>query len=307
MLVYFLSAYDWGQLVSIISNADVFFLILAIACEVLTVLLVALRWRLILKIMGVRLSLWACFQVTYACTFINQLIPSNLGGDVFRTWEVYKKNPSLGIAMSSVILDRVVALFGLAVIVLCGLPWLAQIMPNGAAVAIVGGVSFAAICALAILLILDRINILPGMIIVWIQRVFGQISTAARQLLLKRESAAKCLSLSISVHLLTCFSAIFVTQALDIHIGLVESLVLFPPIILVGMLPFTIAGWGVREGVLVILLGFIGIPGEEALAISIVFGMALLIGALPGGISWVAYSDERKRRKDEPSSPPSVP
>jgi len=59
-------------------------------------------------------------------------------------------------------------------------------------------------------------------------------------------------------------------------------------VILFSMVPITIAGWGVREGAMVVALGTVGVGREEALAISVLFGIASAIAALPGGLIWLA-------------------
>ena len=53
------------------------------------------------------------------------------------------------------------------------------------------------------------------------------------------------------------------------------------------VIPISIAGWGVREGVMVVLLGLIGISSESALALSILYGIILTIVGLMGGIFWL--------------------
>jgi uncharacterized protein (TIRG00374 family) len=48
-------------------------------------------------------------------------------------------------------------------------------------------------------------------------------------------------------------------------------------------LPITIGGMGLREGTLVALLGWLGVPGEQALALSFSIFAMILIGAAIGG------------------------
>ncbi|MBF0247192.1 MAG: flippase-like domain-containing protein [Alphaproteobacteria bacterium] len=70
-------------------------------------------------------------------------------------------------------------------------------------------------------------------------------------------------------------------------IGIVECLVLFPPVLLVQTLPISIAGWGVREGAMVTLFAFAGVSADSALALSLLFGVAIAVTSLPGAILWV--------------------
>ena len=55
------------------------------------------------------------------------------------------------------------------------------------------------------------------------------------------------------------------------------------------------AGWGVREGAMVAMLGTIGIAANEALALSVAYGLLGLIGSLPGGVVWLATGNRTRR------------
>jgi uncharacterized membrane protein YbhN (UPF0104 family) len=55
---------------------------------------------------------------------------------------------------------------------------------------------------------------------------------------------------------------------------------------LIMVIPISIAGWGVREGVMVVGFGYLGVAPEAALALSILYGLLMLVVALPGGIVW---------------------
>jgi glycosyltransferase 2 family protein len=60
---------------------------------------------------------------------------------------------------------------------------------------------------------------------------------------------------------------------------------------LIQLLPVSLAGWGVREVVLVVALASFGIPAEAALATSVLLGLCLVIVGLPGGLIWLADWD----------------
>jgi uncharacterized membrane protein YbhN (UPF0104 family) len=74
---------------------------------------------------------------------------------------------------------------------------------------------------------------------------------------------------------------------LDAPVTLVDCLVLVPPVILVATLPISIAGWGAREVAMVTVFGLIGVPSAQATALSVLFGIATLLIALPGGLLWM--------------------
>ena len=56
------------------------------------------------------------------------------------------------------------------------------------------------------------------------------------------------------------------------------------------MLPISIAGWGIREGAMIIGLGFIGVGSENAFALSLLYGFLMLAISMPGGAIWIVSS-----------------
>jgi glycosyltransferase 2 family protein len=72
------------------------------------------------------------------------------------------------------------------------------------------------------------------------------------------------------------------------------ALVLVLPVMLVIMIPVTLAGWGVRESALIVALGQAGIAAPAALAISIAFGLVNLAASLPGGVLWLRSRSPRQ-------------
>ena len=53
---------------------------------------------------------------------------------------------------------------------------------------------------------------------------------------------------------------------------------------LVSTIPISIAGWGVRENLMVVMMSGIGLNQEISLTLSIIFGLVMLTVGLPGGI-----------------------
>ena len=92
---------------------------------------------------------------------------------------------------------------------------------------------------------------------------------------------------SIAIHVISIFVLYILAISLGITIDFLTSFALFAIVIFSMLIPISIAGWGVREGVMVVLLGLIGISSESALALSILYGIILTIVGLMGGIFWL--------------------
>ncbi|MGB7432523.1 MAG: lysylphosphatidylglycerol synthase domain-containing protein, partial [Ahrensia sp.] len=81
-----------------------------------------------------------------------------------------------------------------------------------------------------------------------------------------------------------CNLAAFAICALAVGVVLPLAAVLaIVPVVLFSMLiPFTVSGWGVREGSAAVLLPLADVAPSAAVASSVMFGIAILIAVLPG-------------------------
>ena len=78
-----------------------------------------------------------------------------------------------------------------------------------------------------------------------------------------------------------------IARGLEIEVGIMTAVVLLPPVLLLSLLPISVAGWGVREGATVVALSLAGVPSYQSLALSICFGLCALAISLPGGVLWL--------------------
>jgi uncharacterized membrane protein YbhN (UPF0104 family) len=53
------------------------------------------------------------------------------------------------------------------------------------------------------------------------------------------------------------------------------------------MIPISLAGWGVREGAMVIVFSLAGLQTEASLSLSVLFGACMFVSGLPGGVLWL--------------------
>jgi hypothetical protein len=110
--------------------------------------------------------------------------------------------------------------------------------------------------------------------------------------MLKRMISHKTLVTSILIaSLITSLLLISSVQVLmiafDIPLTWTQGAAILPAVLLLTSLPISFAGWGLREGAMIIALGVYGVPQETALALSLVYGIAHLVSAIPGLALWI--------------------
>ena len=267
---------------------------LAFAGLVVSCGVVAARWQIILATLDARLGFARAGAITWIGAFFNQTLPSNVGGDFVRVWRVFRDGVPLGRAISSVMLDRALTLVGLAVLVLLCLPVSRTLIGAGPLWYALPATAGSIVIGLVALLALDRIvallrRLLPA-------RLVGAAATLAldaRAVAFDRRGSL-AVALSAANFVLIAAIVYVLARGLGIDIGFGPVLTLFPPVMLVSLLPISFAGWGVREVAMVTAFGFVGVSDHAAVALSIAFGLLVLLSTLPGGLLWLMTGNRRR-------------
>jgi hypothetical protein len=77
---------------------------------------------------------------------------------------------------------------------------------------------------------------------------------------------------------------VIAAKAIGIETPVIVLLPLVSPVLVTMVIPVTIAGWGVREGSAAILWGSVGLAPVDGVAISVAYGILVLLSTLPGSV-----------------------
>lgn len=280
---------DWASLATLCQQAQYLWLLLGLLCFFLLIIPHLLRWQIILKRLGIVCAHTKLLSLLWIGYFFNQIMPTAIGGDAARLWYLQKAGHAWQTVFNSLILDRGYALVGLAV--------LYMVFYLGLSIASLPAIYLSAfyVCVglllfFSVLFFAARRKIvtawlaLPGLR--WSLPVWRDWQHCASF----RVSLA-LLSLSATNHVLNGLAFVAVTKAFHIPLAAGAVFLIFPLMLLISMLPFSFAGWGIREGVLVWLLSQYGIAAEQAFAVSIVYGVLQLSIGLVGGVVWFSQGE----------------
>ncbi len=285
LLGYLFSKVDFEQVRVSLGKVSYWYLFLAAAVLLLQAVAGSVRWSMVIKIISSRVRLRVALQIMFIGLFFNQTLPSSIGGDAMRIWRVRHHGFPLRTAINSVLLDRLIALVALALFMLISYPILHQLVDNPLVRLAVVIAALVLIVGFAMLYYFRKI---PRRFYGWrITEELRHISTEAHQITRTPRRAIEIVMLSIVMHAMTGMAIYEVARGLGLSIGLLECVVLTPPISLITVLPISMAGWGVREAGMVTALAFAGIAAHDALVVSILFGLLLMLISIPGGVFWL--------------------
>jgi len=254
----------------------------------------AFRWVFVARAMDVGLPFRTAWVIVLIGLFFNQTLPSTVGGDAVRVWRLQRAGVRVGLSIRIVLLDRLVGLLALLMILSAGLPalmgWIGD-QPLRWAVPILLFCGFSGFIGL---FLIDT-PILRKFLRNFLMGEFVALGHSAHQVFLQLRCLLPTLAISLFIHAAVCVSITLIGLDLGAEITIWQMLVLLPPVLLLSMVPISVAGWGIREGVMITALSFLGVPPAMALAMSILFGVVMLAVGLAGGVVWLTSGGKRPK------------
>ena len=275
---------DLNATVGLIAATDWRSVLGIVGVMVLQVIVAVFRWYRIMISKGVHISVRRSARYFWLGFFFNQLLPSSIGGDAIRGYCLVRDGQSVGRATLSVLLDRILGMAGLVVLIALAIPCAMNLINNPE---MQWGMMSALLVIITGFIAILFIDIFTRRFSSW--RVMKGLTTLAsdtRQLLGSRQGLGLVL-FSVLIHILSIVVVGMLSSALSIKVDWIALTIIVPITTLLTTIPLSIAGWGVREGVMVVGLGYVGIAPEEALALSILYGLLTLVVALPGALAWL--------------------
>jgi glycosyltransferase 2 family protein len=284
---YVLWKIDLGRTVDVFRSAHLGWVALALAIQGLTVPVLALRWKWLLRAHGVEEPLRWLTRAYFVAYTAGQVLPTSLGGDAVRVVETTRRNPGRATVLAgTVFLER-------------GL--------GGAATVILGAVGFAVSVGrydVGGYLWLEGAFVLGtiALAFVFFARSARPLLRIARPLLARFRLERLLRDFYESIHsyrsqtrlLVVVLAVTFAVQAVrvlaiwasaravGIDLGARVYYVMGPLLFLVMLVPFTLNGIAVREAFFVSFLGTLDVSPDRAFAAGFLFFLVTAILALPG-------------------------
>jgi uncharacterized membrane protein YbhN (UPF0104 family) len=298
LLYLALRGINFAAIQSRLSQINVGWIALAVLITVVQIFLGALRWREISERCQAPLTDMQAFRYNMIGAFFNQTLPSSIGGDAVRLWLVNRTGAGWRAATYSILTDRAIGLIALALIIVASLPWSYGMIADSRGRLALVIVDFTALAGgLGFLLL----GFLPWKWLKtwWPTKHVHACSVIAKKVLFDRRSGPKIAILSLSVHVLAVVIAWCAVRSISAPADFEQVFMLIPPIMLITMMPISIAGWGVREATMMVAFGYAGLAQTDGTVVSILFGAVYFIVGAVGGLVWI-FSAEKAAQASAP-------
>jgi len=289
-----------------IRDADYRWIGAAILAYIVVEFAAVVRWQILLKVQGINLSNARVAGLFFIGMFYNQFLPGGTGGDIVKTYLLWKETPGKKPgALLAVLFDRMIGLIALIIItgvlIFLRYGWLtretgAQLDSNPLhnprfyvwVVLIVFG---ASVLFVSTTFIVSGFNLLhklphrfPG------REKLIEISAAYHLYARHWRATSAAFSASLVCHLGTFATFLCVAYAFQAAVAPVDFFAIMPIERTISSLPISFAGVGTREFILqVMLFNLCGVLPAVARMIGLTGFTVILLCCLPGGIVYFFY------------------
>ncbi len=295
LIAFLLSRVDLRSLWGLISGADPWLLLLALALYLLAITLGCVKWWFLISPLGMETPFRDLLAYTFVGLFFGNVLPSNLGGDVVRAYDLAAATRRTEDAAISVLVDRLMGLMAFfAAAVLVALILIFMLGGSLELEEIVAWVlaGFGALLAGLALLFSRRLTqrgafLFDLPILSRFRPVALRVFHALQVYRLSYGALAKALLISFAVMIVTSLVQLSIARAMGLDIPVIYFFLFNPLIAFVLVVPVSVNGIGLKEAAFVFFFGLVGVAQPAALSISLVFHAIIMASSLPGGVLWL--------------------
>jgi uncharacterized protein (TIRG00374 family) len=238
-------------------------------------------------------SLGSLLSFTFVGLFFGNFLPTNVGGDLVRGYDLARHTQLPAETAISVLVDRMMGLiaFVFVAVVMALLVVYSEGLVALWEVAAIAALVLLALCGVFAVMLSDRLR-------AQLRRLFGisflsrlvplydRLSTALSAY--RRSYAALAVCFCISILVLTIGSVVnyLISLSLGGGISLLHIFLFTPLITFVLLIPISLGGIGLNQSAYVFFFNLVGVPEQRSLAISLIMQAIIIISSLPGGVLW---------------------
>ncbi len=276
------------EIAGLYAHADLGLVLLAHVLFAASIAGSAFQWGLFLRAQGITLPFRRLFGFYLVGLFFNNFLPANLGGDVVKVVDVARSGGSRGGAVAATLMDRGMGLLVLLVsgaLAACAMGE-ALPFPEFRRPLYAGTIALAVVFAFLLSRrLLSRAAALAARAPAgWPARIAARLLAHAGGFQANRGVFLRALPVSIAIQALRIAVHYVAALALGVHVAPLVFLLVVPAIAIAVSLPISVGGFGVREGLGVVLFGRVGVGAPEALAFELLAHLIAVAVSAVGGV-----------------------
>jgi uncharacterized protein (TIRG00374 family) len=288
-----------------IKSANLTLLGVAFLLFYLGYLIIAMRQRTLLAAQNIQVSIPFLLQSFAIGMFFTNLLPSTIGGDASRMYDVWRVAGSKSKAVSVILIDRFLGMFALVVFGL-----VAAVLSEKMREAIPGIGLYMGLILFAMATVLWMVFGSGARLVDWflglrfrllgfVQHLAGKIIKGFELYRGRADVLLRAVGWSFLLQLNSIVHFIILTRALDIEVPPLEMFIIIPVATILMLAPVSINGIGVRETIFVFMFGIYGVATESSVAFAWISLAMILVQGVVGGIVFLLRRNKGVRAVEQ--------
>jgi uncharacterized protein (TIRG00374 family) len=293
-LLYFIfSAVPIGQIVETLASTNIALVVMAFVITAVTRLFAAHQMRMVTDCQGMELTSFQIFKINLMASFYELFLPTFVGSGPIRWYKLSQRNKRRAGALAAIAFNRLINVFTL--ILIGSACWMADERARESGLS-----GWVLIMLLGLLILLyaalvkskvfpffsmhaanKRRRIIPHFLQGRVERVtqaLGQFQT------LTPMAKLQILASSLMQDLLGILSVYLLAMSLALPLSVLTLAWIRACLGILTMIPLSVAGLGIREGTLAILLQPYGVELQAAIALALLLFLTKIVWGTLGGI-----------------------
>jgi uncharacterized membrane protein YbhN (UPF0104 family) len=269
-----------------IAGARTSLMVLAAGIFAINLLLKALRWHRLLRILSIDLAPRTALPEFLASLFYGSVTPGRVG-EVMRGEILVRQGYPLGVCAVATLFDRVLDLISLILIgLVLGLPWWTGHHFGPAATAVILLISTLGLALAA--------TLLPGLGWPLVKRFFPRLTPflGALRDLLRLPCLLELVGWTALAAGFYFGTVVAVARALGLTASAGQLISAMAAATVVGLIPITFQGLGTREAVLLLALAEAGVEAEQAVSLGLAVFAVFFVTSVSLGLLGIRLRDE---------------
>jgi glycosyltransferase 2 family protein len=292
---------DWKQ---ILSGLRLWPFLLGLAVYFVAISFNVLKWRVLLRALGIRVSFLGLLRHNLVGLFFANLPLSMIGGDIARGWDLARHTEGQGAAVAvSVVVDRLVGLAAFLIASVLGLAYAVVALGRQDFVWLLStmGVVLSGFALTFAMLMSHRLRDLGERILGWgplgrFRPLYHRLSEAVQVFRTHSGILVIVLGLGLGTVAATCLVNYLAAVTVNAGVPLRWAFVLTPLTPFALYIPSIASGLGVNQVVFVALYHNLAglIAQAPAFALSLVMQVIIYAASLPGAVLWWRRRENRR-------------
>jgi uncharacterized protein (TIRG00374 family) len=288
LIWYLLSEIEFSAVFASLKSAEPIWLLLSFITLGIGKILTSYRWQVLLKAQNIDISLKFLIGSVFVGQFFNSFLPTTIGGDAMRAYDTAAQSKESTKSVMSVFADRLIGVFALALLAIVALIF-GYLSNEDVSFYVIPVLLVFFICSFGMALIFNDslVKVMDQALrSIKLAKIAIKLNDAYQSIHILRDKPrvlmiALIVSIVLQINVILFFY--FIGVSLSLGVSLLYFTIIVPIAMIVLLVPFSINGIGIREGIFVLLLTELGVAPNDAIALSwISFGLMLTQGIIGG-------------------------